>query len=247
MATPKPGPFLGIGTTAHFELQTAYPAAKAITQASPAQLLGGFTHSPEFQMNAKGTAVQMRVAMNAPTTSSGAKFPRTEFREMTAAGAEMAFNPAWGYHLLQVTEAVTHLPPVKPSLIGCQVHTATDDMIEMGWQPRSDYASTGKVEFVFRVNGTSSGLPRLSTDYTLGTRMTFGMAFDQGDWAIYNEDLLVPFYTSDTKGAPTIKFTGAKDCYFKAGCYAQSNATIDKASEYASVDLYSISSYHSVA
>jgi hypothetical protein len=243
----KPGPFLGIGTASHFELQTAYPAAKAITTASQSQLVGGFTHSPEFQMNAKGTAVQMRVAMNAPTTSSGAKFPRTEFREMATNGTtEMAFDPSRGYHMLWVTEAATHLPPVKPSVIGCQIHTATDDMIEMGWQPRSDYASSGKVEFVFRVNGTSSGLPRLSTDYALGTKKTFGMAFDQGDWAIYNEDLLVPFYTSDAPGAPVITFTRKKDCYFKAGCYAQSNATIDKASEYASIDLYAVSAYHSV-
>jgi hypothetical protein len=247
MAT-KPGPFLGLGAAGHFELQTAYPAAKAITTASHSQLLGGFTHTPEFQMNAKGDAVQMRVAMNAPTTSSNTKFPRTEFREMAANGtSEMGFNPGLGYHLCQVTEAPTHLPPVKPSAVGLQCHNASSDLIELAFQPRGDYATSRKIEFVFRVNGTSSGLPRFSTDYVMGTKFTAGIAFNDGDWAIYYGDLLTPFYTSDIRGAPVLKFTGAKDCYFKAGCYAQSNATIDKASEYASVDLYSISSYHSVA
>jgi hypothetical protein len=242
MAT-KPGPFLGIGTNSHFELQTAYPGNSSITTISQSQLAGGWTHNPEFQMNAKGDAVQMRVAMNAPTTS-GTKNPRTEFREMAAGGTtEMAFDPSRGYHMLWVTEAATHLPAVKPSAIGCQIHNSQSDVIEMGWQPRG---ATGKVEFVFRVNGTSSGLPRLSTDYVLGDKTTFGMAFHQGGWAIYHEDLLVPFYTSDAPGAPEIAFTGKKDCYFKAGCYAQSNATIDKATEYASIDLYSISAYHSM-
>lgn len=247
MAT-KPGPFLGIGgTTGHFELQTAYPGNSSITTISQSQLAGGWTHNPEFQMNARGDGVQMRVSMSAPTTS-GSKNPRTEFREMAAGGTtEMAFDPARGYHMLWVTETVTHLPPVKPSAIGCQIHNSQSDVIEMGWQPRSDYATTGKVEFVFRVNGTSSGLPRLSTDYVIGTKMTFGMAFDQGDWAIYNQDLLVPFYTSTAPGAPVINFTGARDCYFKAGCYAQTNKTIDAPTEYASIDMFAVNSIHSAS
>lgn len=246
MATSKPGPFLGIGgITGHFELQTAFPGGSSIATVSQSQLAGGWTHSPEFQMNAKGDGVQMRVGMNAPTTS-GTKFPRSEFRELGPDGkTEMAFDPSRGYHMLWVSEAATHLPPVKPSAVGCQIHTATDDMIEMGWQPRSDYVTTRKIEFVFRVNGTSKGLPRLCTDYVMGSRMTFGMAFDHGDWAIYNEDLLMPFYTSETPGAPLINFTGKKDCYFKAGCYAQSNKTIDSPTEYASIDLFTVNAFHS--
>jgi len=239
-----PGAILNIGKGAgqnHFELGVGRSGDKTITTKSQAQLAAGWTEAP--YLYTVGLDAVFGVRVNGPTTP-GSKNPRSELRELDAAGAKYAFDASKGDHWLTARSRPIHLPPVKPSVVVGQLHDDTDDLIELAVQPRADYATTGKLEVVCRIRGTSVGLPKLVADYQLGAELSWKIRVGAFGWEVYLGDLAVPVLTSLQAGRPKLGTSG-KVCYFKVGAYLQTNTSVESdPTEYGLVAVRALRHWH---
>lgn len=155
-----------------------------------------------FQSNEDATGVLFRAPCGGFTTS-GSGYPRCELREMRPDGKdEIAWNTTdETAHSLLASLAVTHVPAVKPHVVCAQIHDAKDDLLMIRLE--------GKKLFVERNADKDVELDR---DYQLGT--LFNLKIEAGGGHVY------VFYNDVQKLDWTVARRG---CYFKAGCYTQSN------------------------
>ncbi|MES2644254.1 MAG: polysaccharide lyase family 7 protein [Myxococcota bacterium] len=189
------------------------------TEIFPADL-STFTHPPYFQVNRSGTAVWFRANAGGVTTA-GSGYARTELREMTAMGERAAWSTNVGEHTMTITQAITHVPEVKPHVVAGQVHDGSDDVV------------------VFRLEGErlmveTEGDPLVELDpsYTLGEVFTVRFVAANGQVAVYYEDMTVPVARIPVD---------ADTCYFKAGAYTQSNEEMgDRPDAYGEVAIYDL-------
>jgi hypothetical protein len=207
-----PGGILNIGATAgrnHFKLQYAPdPPSSTVVEVTQADIESGANFSPYFTV--VGGVARFQVRVDAATTS-GSSYPRSELREVAADGSDtFAWDTAAGPHWLWLRGRVTHVPPVKPTVIVAQIHNGTDDQIAICTQ-----LSSGVLKMLCRVNGTSSGQPNLANPYVVGTTYEILVKVHAGVTTIWYNDMVTPVIT-------TTAVTGATS-YFKAGCYPNSN------------------------
>ncbi len=157
-------------------------------------------------------------------TTSGSGYPRSELREMTSNGS---INASWsttsGTHTMEIRQAITHLPVVKPQVVAGQIHDAGDDVIV--------FRLEGSQLFIDQ-NGVNG--PVLTTNYRLGDIFTAKfVARNGGVECYYNGRFIYTYPVSDS------------GCYFKAGCYTQSNTTKgDAPTAYGQVVIYNVSITH---
>jgi hypothetical protein len=90
--------------------------------------------------------------------TSGSHYPRSELREMTNSGRDQAsWSTMAGTHTMEIVEAITHLPEVKPHVVAGQVHDATNDVVVVRLEGQKLY---------FDQNGVLG--PILTSNYQLG-------------------------------------------------------------------------------
>jgi poly(beta-D-mannuronate) lyase len=164
--------------------------------------LSNFSAARIFQTSDDGSGVIFRAPCGGVTTS-GSSYPRCELREMQPAGKKEA---SWNtednaIHSLTAFLAVTHLPAVKPHVVCAQIHDASDDLIEVRVE--------GRKLLVERAGQDSVLLDR---NYQLGTMFDLKIESGSGHVRV--------FYNGEEKLDWLIARRG---CYFKAGCYTQSN------------------------
>ncbi len=163
--------------------------------------LSTYSIAPWFQNNEANTGVVFRAHCGGITTS-GSGYPRSELREMVNNGKSAA---SWasdaGTHVMEIEQAITHLPTVKPHIVAGQIHDAGDDVIV--------FRLEGKKLFIDH-NGADGAV--LTTNYELGTRFRVKFEVSGDEVKSYYNDALVETYP--------VHFSGA---YFKAGAYVQSN------------------------
>jgi poly(beta-D-mannuronate) lyase len=120
-------------------------------------------------------------------------------------------------HRLEARIAIDRLPQKKPHVVCLQIHDADDDVV------------------MLRLEGTKLFLERtgepdlpITKDYQLGQQFDFVLTAGRGKiTATYNGTHLLEWNRD------------AKNCYFKAGCYTQSNvAKGDDPNDYAAVAIY---------
>ncbi len=165
--------------------------------------LATFSIDPHFMLDASGEAVIFQ-AHAGGTTTDNSGYPRSELREMTADGAELAsWSTSEGTHTMTMVQAITALPEVKPHVVAGQIHDAEDDVVMIRLEG----------EHLF-VEGGGDELGTLDDAYVLGTEFTVVVEAHDGEIDVYYEDLSRPAVTvpRDVDG-----------CYFKAGAYTQSN------------------------
>jgi poly(beta-D-mannuronate) lyase len=131
----------------------------------------------------------------------GSKYPRSELREMNADGTAAAWDSSSGTHVMELTQRVTHLPDVRPQLVCGQIHNADEYLILIHLAGRS-----------LRVRYKDDDAGILDPNYRLGTY--FDLRIQAADGFV---DV---FYNGAHKVHQPMAKTG---CYFKAGCYIQSN------------------------
>jgi hypothetical protein len=161
-----------------------------------------FQDSRCFRVAAQGQGVWFRAPCGGVTTK-GSQYPRCELREMKLDGAKKA---NWGTadgqrHTMITSLAILKTPAVKKHVVCAQIHDAEDDLMMVRLE--------GKKLFVER-----NDLPavRLDSNYKLGTRFSVKIEAEDGHVKVwYNEQLKMDWVV--TRGG----------CYFKAGCYTQSN------------------------
>ncbi len=168
-----------------------------------------------FQINNDATGVLFRAPCGGFTTS-GSGYPRCELREMRSGGKD---EIAWSttddtLHSLLATLAITHVPTVKPHVVCAQIHDADDDLLMIRLE--------GKKLFVERKKDSDVMLDK---DYQLGTAFNLKIEASGGRVRVFYND-------TPKLDWPIVR----KGCYFKAGCYTQSNVKQgDSPDDYAEV------------
>jgi hypothetical protein len=162
--------------------------------------LASFVDPRWFFVNEAADGVVFRAPCGGRTTK-GSKYPRSELRE--ASGTARA---AWGtadgvVHVLTATLAVTKTPPVKKHVCCLQIHDAQDDLLMVRVEGRK-----------LLIERKSDSDVLLDGDYALGTRFDLKIEASGGSIKAWHNGQLKMDWKSDRKG-----------CYFKAGCYTQSN------------------------
>lgn len=184
-----------------------------------------------FYLNTAGTGVVFTAPVDGVTTA-GSAYPRCELREMNPGGRTPA---SWsiagpGPARLHVVESVNVLPPVKAQVVCAQIHNADDDVVEV---LADGLTNPGRVVLTVRLRGKTTTKTVLDPDYQLGASFTLDITAAGGTVIVaYN-------------GVDTIKWKAKDDgCYFKAGCYTQSNLSKDQAGAYGQVTLYTVTATH---
>jgi hypothetical protein len=163
-----------------------------------------------FQVDSTGKGVVFTGPVDGATTS-GSKYPRSELREMTDGGTTQAsWSTTDGTHTMSLTEAITELPPVKPQVVGAQIHSPDHDVIEIEADGLHSIRP-GTVALGVRFEGTTQSR-LLDPTYVLGTRFRIQLKVAAGRIkVVYNG---VTMLVLDDTGS---------GMYFKAGDYTQSN------------------------
>ncbi len=187
--------------------------------------LSTFSLPPFFHPAPGGDAVVFRAPVGGVTTS-GSSYPRSELREMTASGVEKAaWSTTEGTHTMEIAQAVTATPPVKPHVVAGQIHDANDDVVMIRLE--------GPRLFV-EAEGTEVEV--LDPNYVLGTPFRVKIEAAAGFISVFYEDMLTPkvVLPRDRDG-----------CYFKAGVYTQSNPSKgDAPGAYGEVWIYDLTVTH---
>ena len=171
--------------------------------------LNTFKHNTYFHLNSSGNAVVFR-AHAGGTTTPGSSYPRSELREMEPGYSGSRPKASWstnsGRHTMYIKQAITHVPPVKKHVVAGQIHDGGDDVIV--------FRLEGKKLFI-DLNGDDG--PILDSNYTLGEIFEVKFVAHNGVIDVYYDNMNSKFWTYDDPAANT------SGCYFKAGCYTQSN------------------------
>ncbi len=182
--------------------------------------LKSFVDPNYFYVPANETGVAFRAHCGGETTK-GSGFPRCELRETNAKGTERA---DWStdddeLHVMEVSLAITATPPVKQHVVCAQIHDADDDLLMIRLEGKKLFIERNELETVM-----------LDREYKLGTR--FDLRIQAGDGKVgvwYNGENRLDWPVS------------RKGCYFKAGCYTQSNVGKgDAATSFGEVVIYKL-------
>ncbi len=200
------------------------------TDESPLEIeqpeLDSYSNPPYFQLTAAKDGVLFQAACGGVTTS-GSSYPRSELREMTEGGTnEASWSTTVGTHTMFIEQAITHLPEIKQHVVAGQIHDRDDDVIVIRLE--------GTKLFI-DLNGDDG--PTLDANYTLGKIFSVRFVAQDGSIKIFYNDATTPAidYPHNATG-----------CYFKAGCYTQSNPSKgDTASAYGKVVIHALSVSHS--
>jgi hypothetical protein len=166
--------------------------------------LAGYSASPWFAGTPDCGGVQFRAAVNGTTTSNSG-YPRSELREMTGTGADLASWPTTsGTHTMVIHQAITHLPAGKPEIIAGQIHDASSDLTAFRLKGSSLYVS----------RGNNSTYKLVTSDYQLGSRFEAKFVAGGGKVTVYYN------------GAPQTTISSSSPTnFFKAGAYTQANCS----------------------
>ena len=132
-------------------------------------------------------------------------YPRSELREMKPGGKdEASWSTDDGHtHELNLELAITQTPAVKQHVVCAQVHDPEDDVLMVRLE---------KKKLFIERSGTTD-VP-LDSNYKLGDKFQIRIVAAEGRIKVwYNESLKMDWETD------------RDDCYFKAGCYTQSNVS----------------------
>jgi poly(beta-D-mannuronate) lyase len=171
--------------------------------------LARYVHPDAFFVNEAGDGVVFRARCGGATTK-GSSYPRSELREMTAAGKRAAWSTTDAViHTMTVRLAITATPLKKPHVVCAQIHDADDDLLMVRLEGRKLLVERNEVGDVV-----------IDPDYQLGTPFDLVIAAGQGRVRV------------DYNGRPSLDWNVDRDgCYFKTGVYTQSNVKRGDAAE----------------
>jgi poly(beta-D-mannuronate) lyase len=136
-------------------------------------------------------------------TTRGSSYPRCELREMTGSGKTEA---AWATddgltHTLRLRAAITKTPRLKPHVVCAQIHDSEDDVLMIRLERTKLFIERNEHDDV-----------ELDEAYKLGTPFDLTIQAAAGRVSVRYDGALRLDWPISRSG-----------CYFKAGCYTQSN------------------------
>lgn len=173
-----------------------------------------------FVSEAKQAVVFRAVCGGLGTENS--KYPRSELREMKADGKdEMEWSTkGTEERVLVVKQAITHTPDVKRHVVCAQIHDADNDLIMVRLE---------NSKLIVERNGADDVL--LDKEYRLGEPFQLRIVAGGGRVQLWYNEVRKMDWKIDRSG-----------CYFKVGCYTQSNVKKgDKPTAYGEVEVYELS------
>ncbi len=204
--------------------------------------LGTYLSLSHFHANLDNTAVVFRSPVGGAKTG-GSVFARSELRERTLWTGSGQKNCDWtnqsGTHVMEIRQAVTHLPPKVPRVVVGQIHDPSDEVVMV----RVD-GSTISAEASYPDPGYPDGRKVnrvMATGYKLGTPFTIKItANPNGVFVAYNGVTKASFLDRVSTGAATDGW------YFKAGLYLQTNTDKgEAATEYGEAVISNLTLSHS--
>lgn len=182
-----------------------------------------FADPAYFHLNGTQDGVVFKAHCGGVATS-GSGYPRSELREMINRGRDKAsWSTSLGTHIMEITQAITHVPDVKRHVVAGQIHDASDDVIVFRLEAAKLFIDE---------NGNNG--PVLNPNYQLGDVFTVKFVARNGGVECYYNGQYVYTYGVQTSG-----------CYFKAGAYTQSNTSKgDAPTAYGEVTIYALSVRH---
>lgn len=160
-----------------------------------------YYNDEDYQLTKKG--ILMQAAVDGVTTKNS-RYPRCEFRELNKDGSRASWDSK-DVHELKLLIQVLELPPKKPEICICQVHDAEDDVFEIRYE-KNQIVVEGDV------------LKSVIVPDKIGLNQDINISI-----SIDNSKTIIKI----NKFELIFSFT-KKNCYFKAGCYTQSNLLHDK-------------------
>lgn len=174
-----------------------------------------------------GGSTAATVRFRAPcggATTRGSRYPRSELRETQPGGEQADWSTADdATHTMTLRAAIVALPPKKRHVVCAQIHDADDDLL------------------MVRLEGTKLFIERNDLDEVmLDRRYALGTPFDIRIVAGHGRVQV------DYNGERALDWAVDRDgCYFKAGCYTQSNLKSGDAPEsFAEVAIESLRVTH---
>lgn len=177
----------------------------------------------DFVRNADGSLTFVAHVDGKTTSNSG--YPRSELREMK--GKDLAaWSTSSGTHRMTVRQSVDHLPVKKPEVVAGQIHGKDDDLAVLLVRGKGSLA-----QLIARFGDSDERA--IVDNYVLGTPFTLTML------ATAN---VITITVDGLSKSKTVKDSG---CYFKAGCYTQSNLSKgDTADAYGQVTIFDLKVSH---
>lgn len=177
-----------------------------------------------FFVNTAGDGVVFRANCGGVTTK-GSEFPRSELREVDARGNSTV---AWstsdrGKHTLTMKAAITQTPPVKKHVVCAQIHDAKDDLLMVRLEETKLFIERNKLADVLLDPHYPLGAPfDLKIEASAGHVRVSHNGVEKLDWSVSNNG-----------------------CYFKAGCYMQSNVDKgDAADSFGEITIFQLAVRH---
>ena len=161
--------------------------------------LVGFVDIRHFFVDPEGRVVFRAYCDGVTTKGSG--YPRSELREVSAGRPASWDTSGDRLRVMEATLSVTGLPKHKPHVVCAQIHDAHRDVLMVRME--------GRKLLIER-----EGLPDVvvATDQPLGKPFDLRIEAGRGQVKVWYEGRLALDWQVLAKG-----------CYFKAGCYTQSN------------------------
>lgn len=171
-----------------------------------------------FYVSKSPDAVLFRASCSGLGTENS-KFPRSELRQMQPGGRD---EIEWStdddaVHVMEVEQAILHVPVVKPHVVCAQIHDKDDDVIMIRLEDKKLFVERNKSDDV-----------RLDSNYQIGDKFKLRVAAGKGHVKVWYND-------EQKMDLKVVK----KGCYFKVGCYTQSNVKKgDNPDAYGEVAIY---------
>ena len=163
--------------------------------------LKNFSHPSFFFVNEEEDALIFRAHCGGATTVNS-DYPRSELREMTADGKLASWQTSSkDPHILKARLAIMQTPKVKPHLVCAQIHDTHDDLLVIRLEKNHLFIRRDKLPKI-----------TLDSDYQLGTPFSFEIHSGHGNVLVFYEGKKVLTWEIQ-----------ADTCYYKSGCYIQSN------------------------
>lgn len=163
--------------------------------------LSSFVKPPYFLVNEDGTGVVFRAHCGGVATR-GSRFPRCELREVRSDGERAWWSTTDSrQHTLTMTAAITATPQHKQHVVCAQIHDDEDDLLMIRLEGTKLFVERNDVERVMQTRRYQRGTPfHLKIQAGHGrVRLWYDHQLSM-DWSVRRDQ-----------------------CYFKAGCYTQSN------------------------
>jgi hypothetical protein len=170
--------------------------------------LAGFQFAPYFDRRDDGS-----IAFQAPcsgATTTGSTFPRSELREMVNGGKDLAGwdTDSGAIERLSAELAFTHLPELKPHVVGIQIHDGSDDVTTLRLEGTDLWVTKGDKKQT-----------KIATGYRLGDRIKVGFEATAAGIRWFLNGTHVATIDGIYEG-----------CFAKAGCYTQASSNVAKSS-----------------